>query len=142
RPQNYKELYNLRHATAWNIAERILGISKCKFPLVTLCPEYDERTQAKLVCTMAALFNFVRSSSDSSRMCAAYPNRNHFCTVEGIEVEVNLDLDVPNKQQLDEMEGVLGGHISQVEKDRADARHERIAQKMWEDYVTYVGCQQ
>ncbi|KAI0364834.1 hypothetical protein BV20DRAFT_955441, partial [Pilatotrama ljubarskyi] len=113
-----------------------LGISKREFPLVTLCPEYSERTQAKLVCAMAALFNFIRSSSDSSRMCTQEPNQARFRTVEGIEVEI--DLEVPDEDLLAEMAGRLGGHISQVEKDRADARREQIAQQMWHDYVAYT----
>lgn len=34
RPQNKEELFNLRHAQLRNAIERILGVVKCRFPIL------------------------------------------------------------------------------------------------------------
>ncbi len=134
-PQNSKELFNLRHATARNIAERILGVMKREYPLTTQTPEYDPDTQAKLVCAMGALFNFIRSSPDGISIHSTRQGRRRtFQTVEGAIVEVDEDDDgMPIEL------GELHGYVSPAEKERADERRDRIAAAMWEDYLAYIG---
>lgn len=39
-PQNAKELFNLRHASLRNAIERIFGVMKKRFPILTAAPEY------------------------------------------------------------------------------------------------------
>ena len=39
RPRNYKELYNLRHASARNVVERIFGVLKRRFRLMVAAPD-------------------------------------------------------------------------------------------------------
>ncbi len=135
RPQNYKELFNLRHATARNVVERILGTSKREFPLMTRAPEYSAQTQAKLICATFATFNFIRSSCNTPEFGHSNDLEGgirRFRTVEGVEVEVGAMDEVPI------VAGSLGGHVSEEEKLRADARRDRIAKAMWEDYVEYI----
>jgi hypothetical protein len=60
RPKNYKELFNLRHAQARNVVERIFGVVKRRFTLMVAAPEYSIRTQAKMIPAMCTLHNFIR----------------------------------------------------------------------------------
>ena len=60
RPQNPKELFNLRHSQARNAVERIFGILKKRFPIVCQAPEFSLAMQAKLVLACCALHNFIR----------------------------------------------------------------------------------
>uniref|UniRef100_A0A453IQU7 Uncharacterized protein n=1 Tax=Aegilops tauschii subsp. strangulata TaxID=200361 RepID=A0A453IQU7_AEGTS len=41
RPQNYKELFNLRHAQLRNHIERIIGILKMRFPILKVAAHYS-----------------------------------------------------------------------------------------------------
>ena len=47
RPQNAKELFNLRHAVQRNAIERIFGVLK-RFPILNTPPEYPMATQVVL----------------------------------------------------------------------------------------------
>ncbi|ETI38257.1 hypothetical protein F442_15794 [Phytophthora nicotianae P10297] len=91
RPQNYKELYNLRHAQAPNVIERAFGVLKRRFPILKQTPEYSVETQAKIVRACCVLHNFIRlqedlpddpegeleeEDSDDERPDTNYPERN------------------------------------------------------------------
>src|ERR1700690_2668566 len=41
RPENPKELFNLRHASARKVIERIFGVLKRRFRILVVPPEYD-----------------------------------------------------------------------------------------------------
>jgi hypothetical protein len=45
KPENAKELYNLRHAGLRNAIERIFGVLKKRFPILTTFPDYPFETQ-------------------------------------------------------------------------------------------------
>ena len=62
RPQNAKELFNLRHASLRNIIERTFGVLKGRFVILQKPPRrYTIRTQVQLVFTLTALYNFMNS---------------------------------------------------------------------------------
>jgi hypothetical protein len=63
KPVNAKELYNLRHASARNLAERVLGITKEKFPILSTMMEYDFPTQRDMVLCCLLLHNFIRKTN-------------------------------------------------------------------------------
>jgi hypothetical protein len=44
-PQNAKELYNLRHSSLRKAIERIFGVLKKRFPIITVATEYSFDTQ-------------------------------------------------------------------------------------------------
>ena len=60
RPANPQELFNLRHASARNVIERIFGILKRRFRILLLSPEYDMGIQAQVPPALCALHNFIR----------------------------------------------------------------------------------
>jgi hypothetical protein len=53
-------LFNLRHASAHSVIERIFGILKQHFRILQLPPEYDMSVQALVPPALAALHNFIR----------------------------------------------------------------------------------
>ena len=61
RPQNYKELYNLRHSQARNIVERIFGVAKKRFAILRESNEYPILTQAKIVSACGVTHYFIRT---------------------------------------------------------------------------------
>ena len=63
RPQNKEELFNLRHSSLRNCVERILGVSKKRFPLLVTfnLHGYDFAMQKKFVRCAAVLYNIIRS---------------------------------------------------------------------------------
>lgn len=60
RPQNYRELFNLHHAQAQNVIERIFGVVKQKFRIMIAAPEYSLEKQAKIILAICVLHNFIR----------------------------------------------------------------------------------
>ena len=62
-PRNAKELFNLRHASARNVVERIFGILKRRFQILQLLPEYAMEIQSLIPPALAALHNFIRQST-------------------------------------------------------------------------------
>ena len=53
RPQNAEELFNLRHASARNVIERIFGVLKWRFRILVYPPQFDMEIQARLPPALA-----------------------------------------------------------------------------------------
>lgn len=125
RPANAKELFNLRHASLRNAIERVFGVIKHRFTLMTSPAEYDIHTQAKIPCALAALHNYIRihdPEDDGDSEDEDYQSEH------GSGADNDVEEDEPDPES-------LGGHISNAEKQRATARRDRIAQEMWVDYL-------
>ena len=60
RPANKEELFNLCHASARNVIERIFGVLKRCFCILLLAPEYNLDMQARIPVALCALHNFIR----------------------------------------------------------------------------------
>jgi hypothetical protein len=65
RPANFKELYNLRHASARNVVERIFGVIKHRWTILTRAPHYNMETQAQIPSALVALHNFILEHDES-----------------------------------------------------------------------------
>ncbi|GFQ05052.1 putative nuclease harbi1, partial [Phtheirospermum japonicum] len=61
-PQNYKELFNLRHARAWNAIERSFGILKKHWAILRTPAFYNIETQNKMIMACCLVHNFIRES--------------------------------------------------------------------------------
>lgn len=119
RPQNPKELFNLRHASARNAVERIFGIFKKRFKILTTAGAYSLRTQAKFVAALAVIHNFIATHDPVSLDVT----QADF----GSEDEMELGTTAIGEEQI-----VLD--ILRAERTRADEFRDKLAQKMWEDY--------
>ena len=60
RPWNKEELFNLQHASAWNIIKCIFGVLKCKFHILWMAPEYNMSLQAWIPVALATVHNFIQ----------------------------------------------------------------------------------
>ncbi|KIL55163.1 hypothetical protein M378DRAFT_18193 [Amanita muscaria Koide BX008] len=128
RPQTYQELFNLRHAQARNVIERVFGIIKKRFNLLRAAPEYSEVMQAKFVSSIGALHNFIRIHDPSDNAMTESVD-GEITTASGTHL-VEEGPGQPREISQEE----LGFQITNEEKERAEARRDRIAKKMWDDY--------
>ncbi len=109
------ELFNLRHASARNVIERIFGVLKQRFRILLLAPEYDLNIQAKIPAALCAIHNFIRINDAD----------------EGI---------LPEERNLHDQDhnifdnGVFVGENLEEDNNEMARRRDQIAQSMWEDY--------
>jgi hypothetical protein len=118
RPQSKEELFNLRHAQARNVVERIFGVLKRRFKVLVYPPEYDMDIQAQLPPALAAIHNFIRQYDPGE--------------ISDIVKEVT---DVQPGGRHGEL---AVGPPERAARDRASARRDAIAQAMWEQYQRVV----
>jgi hypothetical protein len=127
RPANFKELYNLRHASARNVVERIFGVVKHRWSILTRAPHYDMKVQAKIPSALVALHNFILEHD-----------------------ETDLDRWIIDEQAQDDNHGVRRdqeidfgrlastARVSPAEKRRAEGIRDEMAHAMWDSYVQYL----
>lgn len=86
-----------------------------------------------LIPAIGALHNFLRIHDRSDEAWDLAPNG---IQREGSSSLIDFVAEPTEPHQIFPEE--LGWHISDEEKVRASNRRDRIAQKMWEDYLAYV----
>src|SRR5437667_10829536 len=59
-PENYQELFNLRHSSLRNVIERIFGILKNQFKMLAQQLEFPFPVQVKIVKGLCCLHNIIR----------------------------------------------------------------------------------
>jgi hypothetical protein len=113
RPQNYKELYNLRHAALRNVVERVIGIFKSRFK----CFEAGKRNlplRTQVEYALTAVHNFINQWNPD--------NLDQYPIVEDEEVD---EKDV---------------RLAEEESDIVmNERRENIAKLMWVSYCQALG---
>lgn len=119
RPQNYKELYNLRHAALRNVIERAMGIFKSRFKCFEAAKRnLPLRTQVELVYALTAVHNFINQWNPD--------DLNQYPAVEDEEVD----------EEVDEEDARLAEEESDVVMNE---RREDIARLMWASYCQAFG---
>jgi hypothetical protein len=113
RPVNAAELFNLRHASARNVIERIFGVLKRRFRILVHPAEISMDYQARIPAALAAIHNYIRIHDSD-------------------ELEDFVDAD-------DIEQGFFAGELAEgqtrtAERRRANARRDGIAAEMWEQY--------
>ncbi|XP_039130792.1 uncharacterized protein LOC120267155 [Dioscorea cayenensis subsp. rotundata] len=119
RPSNYKELFNLRHASLRNHVERIIGVLKMRFPILKVATFHPIDSQTDIVVSACVLHNFIRI---------------HNGTDEIEEINNGADeVTVPNGDD------TYQNDVNVLNSDRiAGARkRDEIAMQMWNDYCNY-----
>lgn len=112
RPRNKEELFNLRHASARNVIERIFGVLKRRFRILLIAPEYNLDIQARIPAALCALHNFIR-------------------THDADDITPELDVDHDNTYDHDH----AASSSVAAELDHPSEKRDLIAQQMWEDYI-------
>jgi hypothetical protein len=117
RPCNPQELFNLWHAQAQNVIERIFGVLKHHFHILLLGPKYQYSIQAQIPATLCAIYNFIcihNSSEEDSE-------------ISGAEEQYNQQADAG-----DDVMYSIG--FQESTNDAVVARCDRIAAEMWTSY--------
>ena len=129
-PKNKEELFNLRHAQARNCVERIFGVFKKRFPILSKPNEYPYPTQVKLVLALAALHNFIRSRS------------GHRETEwwEQLEDKQKDKYSQKESENIDSIDIQSTEYLVTHGLDDIDMRvfRDTLAQRMWTDYIHYM----
>jgi hypothetical protein len=119
-PKNKEELFNLRHASARNVVERIFGILKRRFRILIIAPEYDMGIQARIPAALCALHNFIRRHDPSD--INDYPDAN----------------DIPGSHANAGIGDLATRAINSTERERAHLKRDQIAKDMWDSYVAFA----
>ncbi|KAH0996595.1 hypothetical protein GBA52_020459 [Prunus armeniaca] len=61
RPENYKELFNLRHSIARNVVERGFGLLKKRWSILRTPSFFNIKTQVRIINACFVLHNFIRT---------------------------------------------------------------------------------
>lgn len=122
RPQDHKELFNLRHTSLRNVIERIFGLIKKRFPTITTPGQYDFPTQVSMAIVAIVLHNFICKTGYG---------------VDDIEREFEADFRVA-RDILNE--AATNVHVEPTTQERNQAAHKRdeIALAMWAQYISLL----
>jgi len=132
RPKTPKELFNLRHAQARNVVERIIGVLKCRFAIARGTSFWPMATQTRIVAALCVIHNFIRhwNPEDLSREEQDLDGQD----------DSDQDRDEQENRELETRGGTSQLHparITATEAAAATARRDEIANRMWEQYQTY-----
>lgn len=116
-PTTCEELFNLRHAQARNVIERIFGIIKKRWDILNHPPHFDMSVQARIPPACAALHNFILKHDP--------------CDVDDLIVAHG---EPETGGGVEDFGTLAQGHVTRQEKLRAEALRDRIAQEMWDSY--------
>ncbi|KIK13513.1 hypothetical protein PISMIDRAFT_17931 [Pisolithus microcarpus 441] len=121
-----EELFNLRHASARNVIERIFGILKRHFRILLPAPEYDIDIQARIPTALCALHNYIYS----------------FDKGEEDTLDIPLDTDDEEEGQ-QQSENLIDPHVAvggtmDTEDFTVSSIHDDIAIAMWTDYQSIL----
>jgi hypothetical protein len=115
-PRNHEELFNLRHAMARNVIERIFGVLKRRFRILTVPLEVDLDEQARIPAALAGIHNYIRCND---------PDKLENNLSEARDLQLNTQ---PSTGSL------ATSHVTTAERNQAEARRNLIAQQMWDQY--------
>lgn len=113
----------MRHAQLRNEIERIFGVLKRRFRILTFAPEYDLSIQARIPVAMAAMHNFILTHEPLN--IPEGPAGDDYPEPRG-------DFHDPDHRA--SSEDAIAAEADNQERI-GDARREEIANAMWADYV-------
>ncbi len=118
-PQNPKELFNLRHASLRNAIERIFGVLKKRFKVLTHQVEYPYKIQVRLIKVLCCLHNIIRIVGGD----------------DWFDEQWIRDLKNADSSQSDlSNEVVTSKAITTAQTKQANMMRDDIAEKMWSQY--------
>jgi len=117
-PENRQELFNLRHSSLRNAIERIFGILKNRFKMLTQQLEFPFPVQVKLVKALCCLHNIIRLIGGDDTFDKEWDI--------GIANEVLSDIS--------NNDNVSRRAITTAQASEARAKRDEIAVRMWTNY--------
>jgi len=116
-PQNKQELFNLRHAQAQNVIERIFGVLKCRFRILLLVPEYTVYLQSRIPSALAALHNFIQIHDPAEKI--RFASNDTYDSFSGVQAGDDF-----SSMHIEEEQNPTGFSL----------QRDRIADAMWHQY--------
>ncbi|XP_059663464.1 uncharacterized protein LOC132309133 [Cornus florida] len=115
RPENPRELFNLRHASLRNFIERIFGVLKKRFPIIgsSTEPTYDVNTQVDIILACCIIHNYLMGMDPDESLIN------------------EVDRELLNETQNEEAGPVEGSEDHSLGEYLRDS----IASHMWHNYV-------
>ncbi len=123
KPRTKQELFNLRHAQLRNCIERIFGILKMRFLVLSRGVRYDLKYQVYLVLGLCVIHNFIRLRGVRS---------------DRFEQEADAELEAPANPE-DANQNVPN---EEPDSEAAKAWRDGIATRMWNQYQVVVARRQ
>jgi hypothetical protein len=115
RPQTKEELFNLRHSSLRNVVERIFGVVKKRFPVLSLMPPYSIPMMRDIIICCFVLHNVVRKYQQY---------RDVFDDTAENESDEDNEM---NHQAYEERVDIADSAAGKVLRDQ-------IANDLWQDY--------
>ncbi|KAI5313648.1 hypothetical protein L3X38_042824 [Prunus dulcis] len=91
RPENYKELFNIRHSIAKNVVERGLGLLKKRWSILYTPSFFNIKTQVRIINACFVLHNFIRTEQANDPVLE----------VQDLEFLASVDHDISNHSTLE-----------------------------------------
>lgn len=115
-PQNYRELFNLRHASLRNAIERAFGVLKKRFEILSNStePTYGVKAQKLIIIACCILHNYLMSIDPDEDLIA----------------EVDAELANQNVSQ----DNYQGRRSDSEEVVQGELLRDSLANQMWTDY--------
>jgi hypothetical protein len=117
-------LFNLRHAQARNVIERIFGVLKQRFLILRHPPHYPLKFQACIPVALCALQNFIQKIDHNE---GAIPTDPHQAAYTAFPSDI-IDGD---------SSGFIADDDDEVNSE-VKLRRNNIANEMWKDYLIYI----
>ncbi|XP_028180268.1 protein ALP1-like [Glycine soja] len=123
-PQNYKELFNLRHASARNVIERSFGVLKKRWSILRTPSFFDIKTQIRIINACFMLHNFIRDEQHSDPILEA----------QDLELLSIVDNELIN-QQMERVTNNIGDEVTTIQATEEWTRfRDTLAMNMFATY--------
>ncbi|XP_050365458.1 protein ALP1-like [Argentina anserina] len=122
-PQNYKELFNLRHSKARNVIERAFGVLKKRWSILRIASFFDIRTQVRIINACCVLHNFIRIEKHNDPLLEA----EEFHILDLVDRELAMRPIEINEEEVRTVEAT----------NEWTAFRDRLAMDMFVDYRRY-----
>ncbi|XP_021813922.1 protein ALP1-like [Prunus avium] len=91
QPENYKELFNLRHSIARNVVERGFGLLKKRWSILCTPSFFNIKMQVRIINACFVLHNFIRTEQANDPILE----------VQDLEFLASVDHDISNHSTLE-----------------------------------------
>lgn len=115
-PQNAEELFDMRHSQLRNVIERIFGVMKARYKIITYPRPFRMKSQVRVVAALCVLHNIL----------------DDFNEEEDSAVD-NAPIAAPEDESASDVSDHIYS-ISTTDVQQAARKRNDIAQAMWNDY--------
>ncbi|WVZ71578.1 LOW QUALITY PROTEIN: hypothetical protein U9M48_020150, partial [Paspalum notatum var. saurae] len=102
RPQNYKELFNHRHAVLRNHVERTLGVLKKRFSILKVATFHKINNQVKIPVATSIFHNIIQSMKGDEQWLDDQPDN----------IQPQNFVDLPDGDQVNDQNNVQGNNLT------------------------------